>query len=383
VRGGYGLFYTRYPAQYLLQTIAINPPFAGTFTNSQQIVNGTPRLTLDRPYPASGSQTGFSPAGFDRDFILPRNEQWNVTAERGVGWRTSVSVGYVGNRGTHLFRSVNVNALTMNPQTGQITRPYSSTFGTNSILVRRTDGTSIYHAMVLEIRRSSGRNLQFQGNWTWAKGLDDTGETVQAALLDNSDLARDRANSDYVRRHMVKINATYALPFGRGQRFGATSPRWLDLLAGGWRLSGIWQFATGRYFTPTVSSSGGLSNTRPDRIGDGNLPAGERTPQRWFDPTAFVPAPAVEPTTGLARFGNAGRNILIGPGLNVVDAGLAKTVAVAGRSRVTLRIEAFNVFNTPNYDLPDRSLSNTNTVATINALTKPQRQVQFAARFEF
>jgi hypothetical protein len=206
---------------------------------------------------------------------------------------------------------------------------------------------------------------------------------VQAALLDNSDLARDRADSDYVRRHMIKINATYALPFGRGQRFGANARPWADSFAGGWRVSGIWHFATGRYFTPTLTSSGGLSNTRPDRIGNGNLPAGQRTPQRWFDPAAFAPVPAVDPATGLPRFGNAGRNILIGPGLTVVDAGVTKSVALAGRSRLSIRVEAFNLFNTPNYDLPDRNLSNTNTVATISALTRPQRQVQFAARFEF
>jgi hypothetical protein len=237
--------------------------------------------------------------------------------------------------------------------------------------------------MVLELRRRTAKDLLVQGNWTWATGKDDTGETVQAALLDNSDLARDWADSDYVRRHMVKINATYALPFGRGQRFGASAPAWVDALAGGWRLSGIWQFATGRYFTPTFSSSGGLSNTRPDRIGDGNLPASERTPMRWFDPTAFAQAPALDPATGLPRFGNSGRNVLLGPGLNVVDAGLAKSLRVAGRSRLTARLEVFNVLNTPNYDLPDRNLSNTNTVGTISALTKPARQIQFAARFEF
>jgi hypothetical protein len=383
IRGGYGIFYTRYPAQYLLQTIAINPPFAGTFANSQQITNGTPLLTLDRPFPAEGPRTSFSPAGFDRDFVLPWNQQWNVTLEREVWAQTTVSLGYVGNRGTHLFRSTNVNAAVLNRETGQTTRPYNDTFGTSSILVRRTDGNSIYHAMVLEARRRVGSSFQVQANWTWAKGLDDTGETVQAALLDNEDLARDRADSDYVRRHMVKINGTYALPFGRDQQFGAKAPRWVDALAGGWRVSAIWQFATGRYFTPQVTASGGLSNSRPDRIADGNLPAGDRTPERWFDPSAFVAVPAVDPATGLPRFGNSGRNVLIGPGLNVVDATLAKSVRLYGRSRLTLRLEAFNLLNTPNYDLPDRNLSNANTVGTISALTRPPRQVQFAARFDF
>jgi hypothetical protein len=383
VRGGYGIFYTRYPAQYLLQTIAINPPFAGTFAASQQFTNGTPLLTLDRPYPATGARTSFSPAGFDREFVLPWNHQWNVTIERELTRGTTVSASYIGNRGSHLFRSVNMNGPRLDPSTGQITRAYSDNFATSSILVRRTDGRSLYHSMVLEVRRRAGNNLQFQGNWTWAKGLDDTGETVQSALLDLEDLGRDWADSDYVRRHMLKVNATWLLPFGRGQRFGHGAAPWLNALIGDWRLSAIWQFATGRYFTPTFSSSGGLSNSRPDRIGDGNLRSGERSPERWFDPSAFAVVPAADPATGLPRFGNSGRNVLIGPGLHVVDATLAKSVRLQGRSRLTLRIEAFNLFNTPNYDLPERNLSNTNTVGAISGLTRAPRQLQFAARLDF
>jgi hypothetical protein len=386
LRGGYGIFYTRYPRQYLLQTIAINPPFAGTFSYSQAIRNGQPAISLDTPYPATGGNTSFSPAGFQRSFKLPSNQQWNMTFEREVGLGTVFSLGYVGNKGTHLFRSTNVNAPTLNPETGQITRRFSANYSTSAISVRQSDGSSTYHAMLFEVRRRVGRNLFFQGNWTWAKGIDNTGETVQAALLDNEDLGRDRADSDYVRRHMVKANASYGLPFGRGQAFFGSVPAWIDATLGGWRVSGIWQYATGRYFTPSFASSGGLSNSRPDVVPgvSGNLPRGERAPQRWFNPEAFAIVPATDPATGLPRFGNAGRNILIGPGLNVVDATLAKSWRVSGdAARLTFRIEAYNLFNHANYDLPDRNLSNTNTVGTINNVVRPARQVQFALRLDF
>jgi hypothetical protein len=116
----------------------------------------------------------------------------------------------------------------------------------------------------------------------------------------------------------------------------------------------------------------------------GNLPRDERTPQRWFNPAAFAIVPATDPATGLPRFGNAGRNTLIGPGLNVVDATLAKSWRLSGDSaRLTFRLEAFNLFNHANYDLPDRNLSNTNTVGTINSVVRPARQVQFALRLDF
>ncbi len=85
-----------------------------------------------------------------------------------------------------------------------------------------------------------------------------------------------------------------------------------------------------------------------------------------------------------ACFGNAGRNILVGPGINVVDASLLKSFPVfSERRRLTFRLELFNAFNHPNYLLPDANISNVNTVATINGLIKDQRQAQFALRFDF
>lgn len=385
LRGGYGIFYTRYPIQYLQQTVAVNPPFSGLFTHSQASVNGVPTLSLDAPYSATGSAS-VSPVGMQRDFTLPDNQQWNLTLERDIGWGTALSMGYVGNKGTHLFRSVNANASYLDRTTGRVVRRYSSTFGTSSILVRQTNGNSIYHAMQSEVRRRTRKGLLFQGNWTWAKGIDDVGTTVQAALLDVENLGRDRADSDYVRRHVVKVNATYDLPFGRGRRFLGSAPFWLNTVAGGWRVSGIWQYTTGMRFTPQFASTGGLSNNRPDVVYGvrANLPRGERTPDRWFNPAAFREVPATDPITGLPRFGNAGRNILIGPGLNVADASIAKTWPVRSDAwKLSFRVELFNAFNHPNFDFPDNNISNVNTVATINRTVKPMRQAQFAFRFDF
>lgn len=385
VRGGYGVFYTRYPIQYLQQTIAVNPPFSGLFTYSQRLVNGQPLLTLDAPYATSGSAS-VSPVGMQQDFTLPNNQQWNLTIERDLGWGTALSLGYVGNKGTHLFRSTNANGSFLDPATGTVLRKYAGTFGTSSISVRLTNANSIYHAMQAEVRRRTRKGLLFQANWTWAKGIDDVGTTVQASQLDVENLGRDRADSDYVRRHVIKFNSTYDLPFGRGKFFLRHAPGWLNAVAGGWRLAGMWQYTTGMRFTPQFASAGGLSNNRPDVIYgvQANLPRGERNASHWFNPKAFAEVPAVDPATGRPRFGNAGRNILIGPGLNVADASLAKSWAVWGEARrITVRIEAFNAFNHPNFDFPVNNISNVNTVATISRVVKPMRQAQFAFRFDF
>lgn len=377
LRGGYGIFYTRYPIQYLLQTVGVNPPFAGLFNYSQAITNGVPALTLEAPYTSAGASASISPAGIERNFLLPSNQQWNLTLERAMGWKTAVSLGYVGNKGTHLFRSINANASYLD-RNGVVQRRFSTTYGTSAINVRQSNGNSIYNAMALEVRRRAGRGLMFQGNWTWAKGIDDVGVNVQSALLDVENLGRDRADSDYVRRHVIKMNAAWDVPFApRGMR---------GRFFGGWRLSGIWQYMTGMYFTPQFTTTGGLSNNRPDVVAgvQANLPRDQRTPARWFNPAAFREVPAVDPVTGLPRFGNAGRNILVGPGLNLVDASLAKSFPVWKESqRLTFRLELFNAFNHPNYDYPDSNISNTNTVATINRVAKPARQAQFALRFDF
>jgi hypothetical protein len=160
----------------------------------------------------------------------------------------------------------------------------------------------------------------------------------------------------------------------------------LDAVAGGWRLAGLWTFTSGMFFTPTFTAAGGLANNRPDVVYgvQANLPRGERTPSHWFNPAAFAPVPAVDPVTGLPRFGNAGRNILIGPGTNDVDTSLSKSFPVFREDRrLTFRLEFFNTFNHPNYGLPDANISDTTTVATINTIVIPMREAQFAVRFDF
>jgi hypothetical protein len=385
LRGGYGSFYSRYPIQYLLQTVAVNPPFAGTFSYSQSITNGVPALTLNAPYSSSGSST-VSPAGIQRDFALPRNEQWNVTVEQDLGWNTTASLSYIGNQGSNLFRSINANSAYLNPATNTLVRNYSAAFGTSAINFRVSNGHSIYHAMNLEIRHRFYHHLIFQGNWAWAKGIDDVGQNVQSALIDVQNLGRDRADSDYVRRHTININAVYDLPVGRHQPFLSNMPRALDTALGGWKLGSIWHFATGRYLTPSCTSAGGLSNTRPDVVYgvETNLPRDQRTAQEWFNPAGFACVAATDPATGLPRFGNAGRNIIVGPGTNYMDANLAKVIALGSeRRQLTLRVEGFNVLNHPNYANPALNISTTTTAGTITSVLRPMREVQFVARFSF
>jgi len=120
---------------------------------------------------------------------------------------------------------------------------------------------------------------------------------------------------------------------------------------------------------------------------DPNLSRDERSPLHWFNPAAFVAVPDVDPATGLPltpRFGTASRNNIIGPGLNSTDMRLRKSFRMGTeKQRLSFEMSLFNVFNHPNWANPDTNISNTNTVGTINNLTKDMRCAQFAARYDF
>jgi hypothetical protein len=383
IHAGYGIVYSRYPIQYFLQTALVNPPFAGTFPFSQKITSGAAALTLDAPYGGSGSAT-VTPLGIARNFSLPDNQQWNLALERSIHTTNVVSLRYVGNKGTHLFRSFDANQPFVNPNTGVVTEPLSANFGTTSALVRHSDGNSTYNAMTIEFRRRAARGLNLQANWTWAKAIDDLDLNPQAAGLDAVSPGADRGNSAYARRHQINVNSTYQIPFGRGLKFGSQLSTWEDSLLGGWLVSGIWHWNTGLFLTPTATSEGGLSNTRPDVVPgvNPNLPRGQRTREHWFNAAAFVAAPLLDPTTDLPRFGNASRNTVIGPGLDTVDFALRKAFRLRNAQRVSVEMNLFNALNHPNWGTPDMNISDS-TVASITAISKPMRETQFAVRYDF
>ncbi len=394
VKGGYGIVYSRYPVQYFLQTMLVNPPFGGLFPYSQKINGantsgtGTPTLSILSPYAGTGKAT-VNPFGIDKDFSLPNNQQWNLGVARSLGTKMMLAVTYVGNKGTHLFRTFNVNQRLVNPDTGAVYTTYSTLFGTSNIPVRRSDGNSIYNAMVVEFRRRGAKNVNIGANWTWAKSIDDVSTNVQSAGLDILSPGRDRADSDYARRHTISLDSNYNLPFGKGRTFGKHMPVWAQATVGGWTVSGIWHWSTGRFLTATTKSQGGLSNNRPDMVPgeDPNLPRDQRSPLHWFNPAAFLPVPDVDPVTGLPlvpRFGTASRNNIIGPGLNSTDMRLKKSFMVGKeKQRLGLEMSLFNVFNHPNWANPDTNISNANTVGTIGNIVKDMRCAQFAVRYDF
>jgi hypothetical protein len=161
------------------------------------------------------------------------------------------------------------------------------------------------------------------------------------------DRKASRGPSDFDVRHNFVANVVYELP-GRGR------------LLGGWQVSGVASVHSGVPFTPVLAFDNAdvqslLTAERPDLVGNpgaGVCPNGARvgTPSCWFNPGAFAAPPAGE-------FGNAGRNILRGPAFAQFDASLHKDFAIAERRKIPLGVEAYNLFNHPNFGVPSNTQS--------------------------
>jgi hypothetical protein len=168
----------------------------------------------------------------------------------------------------------------------------------------------------------------------------------------------------------------YELPFGKGKPFLANS-RFGNAVAGGWLLTAIFSAQSGLWFTPveSVDSSNTGTTEHPNRIGSGNLPSSQRTIDHWFNSSDFT-------TPAQYTFGDSGRNILNGPGFHNIDFGLSREINLLEHSSLEIRAEAFNLFNTPQFGLPNATLGQS-TTAVISSVTNPQRQIQLAARVHF
>ena len=144
---------------------------------------------------------------------------------------------------------------------------------------------------------------------------------------------------------------------------------------GGWQWNGVLQSQTGLPFTPMLqnSTTNGTAS-RPDRVGSGVLSSGQSI-SHWFDQTAFSsPAQYV--------YGNAGRDILFGPGRTNLDASLFKNFRLGERLTAQFRAESFNLFNHPQFGQPNATIGN-GAVATITSTVGNPRQMQVALRLVF
>ena len=224
-------------------------------------------------------------------------------------------------------------------------------------------------------------------SYTWSKSIDDASNffpsTGDPNYPQNSyDLRAERGRSNFDVRHRFSASYVYDLPFGKGRKYLADGGGWSTLLSG-WQTAGVVTLQSGRPFTVALSrefdnSGTGISalgfgaNDRPNLIGDPEI--SNRSPERWFNTGAFVIPPP-------GTFGNSGRNILDGPGYQSVNASLIKNTSLTERVNLQFRAETFNLFNHPNFNLPDNFLGSP-TFGQITSARDP-RHIQFGLKLLF
>ena len=368
VRSSYGIYYNVNPG-YRYAQIPQNPPFR-TVQTFDAAPGNVPTITMANPFPGSGSvPSNIAVNAFARDRATGYQQQWNFTVEGEVLPNTALRASYVGNKGSHLERLININDPGPGPGAIQPRRPYQP-FG--DIRYSETGRNSIFNQLQLGAIRRLSAGLSFQVEYQFTKAYGEQPFGIDTPL-NNRNARMDWGNADFIRRHVMTANYTYDLPWGKGRQFAMSGLT--NVLFGGWRLAGIVGVGTGEPFSPAFPSPVvGWPSGRPDAIGDPNLE--DRSIHRWFNPAAFA-APA--PFT----FGNTQRNVLFGPGYFTWDTSLMKTTALTERVNLEFRAEFFNVLNHPTFSTPSANISVPSQVGRITSTANTPRDIQFGMRLFF
>jgi hypothetical protein len=411
-----------------------NAPFNPTYSIASLPVADLP-IDPTAPVPAKAKLV---PGGVQPDMQTPTLISWSLRVERELTPNTALTIGYVGSHGYHELIGLDANEPfpticpaspcpavypTVNPNsTPPVTiatgfpagSPYAGASvpgGTfyipagapkaNPALANTwtyfSIGNSSYNALQVDFNRRFSHGLSLRGVYTWSKALDN-GDSLNQTTAGNApglvsnpyNLGADWGLATYDVRNVGVISELYELPIGRGQRFASGLGGWRNALASGWSVNSILTLQAGFPFTPQLSynpsNNGDTRNpVRPFVNPDFTGPAILGTPEKWFNPNAFI-AP---PSTG-GFYGNLGRDTFIGPGLATWDFSVLKNITLHERLSLQFRAEFFNLLNRANFNTPNlvvftpptpanpSGLSGTGGVITSTSTTA--RQVQFALK---
>lgn len=380
IRGGYGIFYTRPMLGTFLDSGLSNPPFSSSVTLLNPLLEN----------PGAGIEATSAPTSLialSDPMLAPTVQQWSLGVQREIFPKAILEVSYVGSHATHLMRPVNINApdqpglLGNNPGNRINTvRPY---LGYGAINMRESSGSSAYHSLQASFNRRMSGGLTVGAAYTWGKSIDDgSSERGDADMPANKNNYRaERGISDFNRAHILTSNFIWRLP--RGAR-GALEHPFLNAVLNGWQLSGIVRMWTGRpldiVMNHDVAGIGAVQGQRPNAAGDVK---GPRTPEMWFNRDAFA-----RPANG--TFGNLGRNVVEGPGVNKWDIAMFKYFRLREGMNLQFRGELFNAFNHPSFNTVGRTLPTTATGINpagqnfaVVTDTRDARVVQFALKLTF
>lgn len=374
IRGAYGVFWGQPIANIYLNVAFTPPPFSlgQTVTGAGQQFGVFPGVTPSTLVARNPSFFTITPDELNNSYV----QQWNLGIEHEIGWNTAVKVSYVGSKGTDLERRYDIN--TGEPATTPITVARRRYPQFNAIQMQESSSRSSYNSLQVGLERRFAEGLMFLAGYTWAKSMDDSSTWLGLGGHDSQfaqnpkDFAAEWARSGFDLKHRFTMSTVYNLPF-------RSENRAVDMLIGGFQLSGILTLRSGYPFSVILSGTDsanitgtGTANTRANVIGDpwSNIPDGY-----FFNPAAFA-----APASG--TFGDSARNMMTGPSAQQFDLSLLKVIRFSEKYSLQLRAEAFNVLNHPTFGLP---INNVNAAAgTFGRLNSADnREMQLGIKFLF
>lgn len=311
-----------------ISALTRSAPFVSTRTFTR------PTVPLAASDLAAGAPAPFSPGdaseyfAFPSDLRTPRTSNWQVGIEQALGGSQRVSVAYVGAAARDLLYW------------------HAYYAGAPVVHAYSNDGRSDYHALLGEYVRRLSRGFEARAVYTWSHAIDtDSGESLTPnpppSLIAP---AENRASADFDRRHALQFSASYQVPTF------TQLPMPLQRLTAGWQIGVVGMLRSGAPLTvTTVGVVDGWSYTlRPDLVPGQPL---------WIpDPTSAtgqrINAAAFSEIPPEDRQGTSGRNALRSSWLRQIDLSVSRNLRLGGRMTALLRVEAFNVFNLPNFGTP-------------------------------
>ena len=367
-RLGYGAFYERVQGNDIYN-VAPNPPFSSTAT----IFN----TRLSDPTGGAGAIIPASLTVYDPAYPTSQVQQYNVGIQRRLAKSVVADVSYVGTKGTHLSDTRNINqpfasgaaqVLAGTANVNQV-RPY---LGYANIYQYFNGANSNYNSLQASLRTDSFHGLTLQASYTYSHAIDYVSGDVPGNAHQNAYAAfLERGNSAYDRRHMLVLSYVYNIPPPSQQRV-------VRAVLGNWQFSGISSFQSGVPINITLPGDNagiGSAPYRPNLVGDPTVGGGSR--QVWFNPAAFAQPPR-------GQFGNSGRNVVRGAGINNTDASLFRNfpgILKLESSGLQFRAEFYNIFNHTNFNGFGTTFGSPNFGQATSA--RDPRTIQFGLRLFF
>jgi hypothetical protein len=406
LRSGYGIFYGgQENGPFSNPSPGFNPPFLSSeafnapcqapSANGSQLDcsisaannNGLPLNVLSQGFPTTSLSDPNSPELYSLDphLVTPYTQQWHLGLEYQLPADTVLEVSYAGSRGLKLFAFYNGNQAVpvlgtdslptaprrpANDEAPGATGPCTLANPQNcnpaldtTIDTFRSNTQSNYDSLQVRLEKRYSHGLQYELAYTFAHALDNA-SSASLGSVNNGDFQDQRypnqnyGNADFDVRQRLVFSYLYDLPFGRGRTFGKDASGVVNQIIGDWQMTGVLSAATGNYYTATdindVSVSGsdcggtvGYYCSRPARVGNPNTKP--CIPGTLFNTCAFADDNTNPGIVPLGTFGNAGRNIIEGPGYTTWDTSLVKQFAITEQKHLEFRAEFFNVLNHVNY----------------------------------